>query len=89
MCRSERTMEQRLGQDSLVNKRVSTYFLPLSRQVEKLLLIGIACSFVGLFLTQWFILTNEDYQSLVNKTIRYEGVFQEDHIQSKATLQRR
>lgn|GEM_PF-3750178 len=64
------------------------YFLLFSGQIERSLKIMISLLFLCLVLTQIFLFSNEDHHALVNKAIHYEGVFQEDPIKVKATLQR-
>jgi hypothetical protein len=72
-----------------MNRKINQYFIPFSKQIETVLIWCLGIVFTCLFLTQAFILTKEENQAMVNKAIRYEGVFREDPIEAKATLQRR
>jgi hypothetical protein len=63
-------------------------FIFLFDQFEKSLKVCLVIMLICLFLTQIMLLSNEETHALVNKAIRYEGVFQEDGIEAKATLQR-
>lgn len=82
-----------LSQSSLVNhspearKRIRFYFLPLAVQVERLLLLLLAIFFVGLLFAQVFIFSFPEHRELVSKTVQYEGIFRQDPVESKATLQ--
>ncbi|MDQ0337764.1 hypothetical protein J2S00_000534 [Caldalkalibacillus uzonensis] len=72
-----------------LRQRIYGYFVPLAQQMERLLLLIIICLMISLVLAQAFILSKEEHQELVNKAVRYEGVFREDQIEIRATLQRR
>jgi hypothetical protein len=69
--------------------RKEHYYLSFSTQIEKLLKICLVLFIISLFMAQIFILSGEDHQAMVNKAIRYEGVFHDDPIEAKAALQRR
>lgn len=78
-----------LGQSNRMDQKIHTYYLPLARQIDKLLLIIFSFLFLSLCLAQFFLLTKPAHQELVSKTVRYEGVFREDQIEHRATLQHR
>lgn len=69
--------------------KLEYFFLPFSKQIEKLLLSSLGLFFLALLLAQAFLLSGENQQAMVNKAVRYEGVFHEDPIEAQATLQRR
>lgn len=73
---------------SNLNHKIEQYFIPFSSQIERIIKVTLLILVLTLFLAQSFILTAEDNQAMVNKAIRYEGVFQDDPIEAKATLQR-
>ncbi|QZT32622.1 DUF5359 family protein [Caldalkalibacillus thermarum TA2.A1] len=72
-----------------LRQRIHGYFIPLSEQTERLLFMILIFLLIGLFISQIFILSKEEHQELVNKSVRYEGVFHDDQIEIRATLQRR
>jgi ABC-type uncharacterized transport system permease subunit len=65
------------------------YYLPFSTHIERFLISCLILFISCLIMAQIFILSGEENQAVVNKAIRYEGVFQEDPIEAKAALQRR
>lgn len=69
--------------------KVEYFFLSFSKQIEKVLLASLSIFILALLLAQAFLLSGENHQAMVNKAVRYEGVFHEDPIEAKATLQRR
>jgi hypothetical protein len=69
--------------------KIEHFFLPFSMQIEKVLLASLSIFILALLLVQVFLLSGENNHALVNKAVRYEGVFHEDPIEAKATLQRR
>lgn len=71
----------------LLRKKVDSYFIPFSQRVEKFILISIIFLFFLTCLAQYYIHVNQENHYLVNKTIRYEGVFFTEPIDAKATLQ--
>lgn len=72
---------------SEVRKRIRFYFIPLANQVERLLLLIVAVLFIGLVFAQIFIISFPEHRELVSKTVQYEGIFRQDPVESKATLQ--
>jgi hypothetical protein len=74
--------------DTSKNK-IEYYYLPFATQIERFLKICLVLFIISLFMAQTFVLSGEDHQAMVNKAIRYEGVFHDDPIEAKAALQRR
>lgn len=70
--------------------KLNRYFLPLTAQIELLILASILFFGVSLIFVQILMGIHEDAQAYLNKAIQYEGVFQQDeHIKAVPTLQGR
>jgi hypothetical protein len=70
-----------------IRQRIDLYFIPFANQVERIFFVLIAGLFISVVLAQFFIFSFPEHQELFNKAVQYEGVFREDHVESKATLQ--
>jgi hypothetical protein len=77
------------GKWNTKDSKTVQHYLPFSTQIERFLIMCLILFIMSLFMAQAFILSGEEHQAVVNKAIRYEGVFQEDPIEAKAALQRR
>ena len=77
------------GKSPSVKQRIELYFIPFAKQVERLLYMVIVGLFIALLVAQFMILHFPEHQDLFNKAIQYEGVFREDQVESRATLQQR